>query len=113
MTKKEIAKQISTEMGLTQSVVQQDIQRTLDSIISTLETEGRIELRGFAVFEVVVRKGGNARNPRTREKVVVPDRGKVKFTAAKEMTRRVREAMACKAVDSVNEDCISKFDRLS
>ena len=104
MTKKEIANLISTEMGIPQTVVLEVIQRTFDSIISTLETEGRIELRDFAMFEVVMRKGRNARNPRNGEKVVVPEREKVKFTPGREMTTRVREGMMGKSEDSVSED---------
>ena len=91
MTKKDIVKQISTAIGLPQTVVGQVMQRTFDSIIDALATEGKIELRDFAVIEVVIRKGRNARNPRTGEPVAVPDRRKVKFTPGREIARKVLE----------------------
>ena len=62
MTKKEIANKISTEMGLPQTVVLEVVRRTFESIIATLESEGRIELRDFGVFKVVTRKARTGRN---------------------------------------------------
>ena len=52
MTKKEIVKKISEDIGLTQLKTKDIVQRTLDAIIQTLVSEGRIELRNFGVFEV-------------------------------------------------------------
>ena len=72
MTKKDMAKNIAEEMGLTVAVVKDVIQRVFDGIISVLEQEGQIELRNFGVFEVKKRKPRQARNPRTGEKVFVP-----------------------------------------
>ena len=45
MTKKEIVKKISEDIGLTQLKTKDIVQRTLDAIIQTLVSEGRIELR--------------------------------------------------------------------
>ena len=47
MTKKEIVKKISEDIGLTQLKTKDIVQRTLDAIIQTLVSEGRIELRNF------------------------------------------------------------------
>ena len=47
MTKKEIVKKISEDIGLTQLKTKDIVQRTLDAIIHTLVSEGRIELRNF------------------------------------------------------------------
>ena len=52
MTKKEIVRQISEEIGLTQLRTKDIVQRTFDAIIKTLVADGRIELRNFGVFEV-------------------------------------------------------------
>jgi nucleoid DNA-binding protein len=52
VTKKEIVKRISEDIGLTQLKTKDIVQRTLDAIIDTLVSEGRIELRNFGVFEV-------------------------------------------------------------
>ena len=63
MTKKEIVKKISEDIGLTQLKTKDIVQRTLDAIIQTLVSEGRIELRNFGVFEVKRRAPRKARNP--------------------------------------------------
>ncbi len=97
MTKKDMAKNIAEEMGLTVAVVKDVIQRVFDGIIEVLEHEGRIELRNFGVFEVKKRKPRQARNPRTGEKVFVPERMSIKFKPGMEMTERVEKLATAKA----------------
>ncbi len=91
MTKKEIVKKISDEIGLTQLKTKEIVQRTLDGIIQTLISEGRIELRNFGVFEVKRREPRKARNPRTGAKVSVPAKNVVTFKPGKEMEELVRK----------------------
>ncbi|OJW23578.1 MAG: integration host factor subunit beta [Planctomycetales bacterium 71-10] len=91
MTKKEIVKKISEDIGLTQLKTKDIVQRTLDAIIETLVTEGRIELRNFGVFEVKRRAPRKARNPRTGDKVYVPSKNVVTFKPGKEMEELVRK----------------------
>ncbi len=91
MTKKEIVKTISEEIGLTQLKTKEIVQKTFDTIVDTLVEEHRIELRNFGVFEVKKRAARKARNPRTGEKVFVPEKYVVTFKPGKEMEERVRE----------------------
>jgi integration host factor subunit beta len=91
VTKKEIVKKISEDIGLTQLKTKDIVQRTLDAIIATLVAEGRIELRNFGVFEVKRRAPRKARNPRTGDKVYVPSKNVVTFKPGKEMEELVRK----------------------
>ena len=91
MTKKEIVKTISEEIGLTQLKTKEIVQKTFDAIVETLVEEHRIELRNFGVFEVKKRAARKARNPRTGEKVFVPEKFVVTFKPGKEMEDRVKE----------------------
>lgn len=91
MTKKEIVKTISEEIGLTQLKTKEIVQKTFDAIVDTLVEDHRIELRNFGVFEVKKRAARKARNPRTGEKVSVPEKFVVTFKPGKEMEERVRE----------------------
>jgi nucleoid DNA-binding protein len=91
VTKKEIVKKISEDIGLTQLKTKDIVQRTLDAIIHTLVSEGRIELRNFGVFEVKRRAPRKARNPRTGDKVFVPSKNVVTFKPGKEMEELVRK----------------------
>ena len=91
MTKKEIVKAISEELGLTQLKTKEIVQKTFDAIVETLVTDHRIELRNFGVFEVKKRAARKARNPRTGDKVFVPAKYVVTFKPGKEMEERVRQ----------------------
>jgi nucleoid DNA-binding protein len=90
VTKKEIVKTISEEIGLTQLKTKEIVQKTFDAIVETLVEEKRIELRNFGVFEVKKRAARKARNPRTGDKVYVPEKYVVTFKPGKEMEERVR-----------------------
>ncbi len=91
MTKKEIVRTISEEIGLTQLQTKEIVQKTFDAIVDALVREERIELRNFGVFEVKRRAARKARNPRTGDKVLVPEKFVVTFKPGKEMEERVRE----------------------
>jgi integration host factor subunit beta len=91
VTKKEIVKTISEEIGLTQLKTKEIVQKTFDAIVETLVEEKRIELRNFGVFEVKKRAARKARNPRTGDKVYVAEKYVVTFKPGKEMEARVRE----------------------
>jgi nucleoid DNA-binding protein len=99
VTKKEIVKAISDEIGLTQLKTKEIVQKTFDAIVRTLIEEKRIELRNFGVFEVKKRAARKARNPRTGEKVFVAEKYVVTFKPGKEMEEKVRqlEEQAAKA----------------
>jgi nucleoid DNA-binding protein len=91
VTKKEIVRTISEEIGLTQLKTKEIVQKTFDAIVEALVEEKRIELRNFGVFEVKRRAPRKARNPRTGDKVFVPEKFVVTFKPGKEMEQRVRE----------------------
>lgn len=107
MTKKEIVKTISEECGLTQLKTKEIVQKTFEAIIDTLVTEGRIELRNFGVFEVKRRAPRKARNPRSGERVDVPEKFVVTFKPGKEMEQRVldlQNAEAMKAAEAAQQE---------
>jgi integration host factor subunit beta len=91
VTKKEIVKTISDEIGLTQLRTKEIVQKTFDAIVEALVAERRIELRNFGVFEVKQRAARKARNPRTGAKVFVPEKFVVTFKPGKEMEEKVRQ----------------------
>jgi nucleoid DNA-binding protein len=91
VTKKEIVRRISDRAELTQLKTKEIVQWTFDAIIDTLIQDGRIELRNFGVFEVRRRKARRARNPRTNDRVDVPEKNVVTFQPGKEMEERVRK----------------------
>lgn len=97
MTKKEIVRAISDEIGMTQFKTKEIVQKTFDAIVERLVEDGRIELRNFGVFEVKQRAARRARNPRTGDKVSVPAKYVVTFKPGKEMEERVQQLALEKA----------------
>lgn len=92
MTRKDIIRVISEELGLTQLQISRIVHDLFDAIVNTVVKDGRIELRNFGVFEVRWRKARKARNPRTGEKVMVPKRCTVTFKPGKALEKRVQSA---------------------
>ena len=90
MTKADIVNQITARTGVQQKHVQAVVQLTFDHIVDALVRNGRIELRDFGVFEVRQARSRSARNPRTGERVTVPERRRIRFRAGRSMERRVR-----------------------
>ena len=89
-TKKDIIKQISEKTGLSQVETKQVVQGLFDSIVDILATDGRIELRNFGVFMVRTRAERKARNPRTGEEVIVPQRRIVTFKSGRKMQALIK-----------------------
>ena len=76
---------------MTQLKTKEIVQKTFDAIVRTLVEDSRIELRNFGVFEVKKRAARKARNPRTGDKVSVPEKFVVTFKPGKEMEERVKQ----------------------
>ncbi len=89
MTKKEIVRSISEDLGLTQLKTKEIVQKVFEAILNTLAEEGRVELRNFGIFEVKRRAPRKARNPRTGEDVFVPEKSVVAFKPGQIMQQRV------------------------
>lgn len=90
-TKRDMVERIAEQVGVTGVQARQIVQATLNSMIETLATTGRIELRNFGVFTVKVSAPRKARNPRTGETVMIGERRVVKFKPGKEMAARVND----------------------
>jgi len=89
VTKKEIVRSISEDLGYTQLKTKEIVQKVFDAILDTLVEDGRVELRNFGVFEVKRRRPRRARNPRTGERVFVPEKYVVTFKPGQIMQQRV------------------------
>lgn len=94
VTKKEMIQAIAEELDIDQTLARKIVQRCLDSIVDTIVTCGRLELRNFGVFEVKQRAARKARNPKTNEEVYVPAKRVITFQAGKNVVARLRNASA-------------------
>jgi nucleoid DNA-binding protein len=90
MTKKKIVQSVSTDLDIDTGQAQRGVQAVLDTVLESLAAEGRIELRNFGVFEVQRRAARRARNPRTGERVDMPETHRVTFKAGRVMQERIQ-----------------------
>ncbi len=63
VTKKEIVKQISEKLGMTQLKTKEIVQQTFDAIVDTLLVEKRIELRNFRGIRSQAAQGARRGTP--------------------------------------------------
>ena len=68
-----VKKLLSKNPHLIQKDVENITSLVFERINSTLENDGRVEIRGFGSLSVRKRKSKNGRNPRTGESVFVQE----------------------------------------
>ena len=61
----------------------------LNEIKNTLKRGERVELRGFGIFHSNTQKASIRRNPRTGEKVNVPEKKTIHFKMAKDLFKKL------------------------
>lgn len=94
VTKKDLIDRISHQYKLPRGDVRTTVQAFLDHIIEELGKGNRLEFRDFGVFEVRIRAARNAQNPKTLERVRVPERRSVKYKPG----RVLREMMEAQSI---------------
>jgi nucleoid DNA-binding protein len=91
MTKQEIVNNVSKSSGLSKIETETIMNGIMDTIISSLAGNERVELRGFGTFGIKHRMPKKARNPGTGEPVYLPERYVPTFKPSKLMRNRVNE----------------------
>lgn len=89
VTKKELVDRIADRGKFERAVVKQIIQKCLDNMVTELGRGNRLELRDFGVFECKDRAARMAQNPKTLQRVPVPQTRTVKF----KLGRLLKQAM--------------------
>ena len=102
VTKKELALLISQSIGCKKILASQMVDRLFAAMRDSLIEGGRIEIRGFGVFQVKdTRPKPAARNPRTGEIIHVPARRKTHFKPGQLLKEGLHQPS--EAVDSPEE----------
>ncbi len=105
VTKRELVQRIAEKTGVQQISAKDVIQRFLDEIISELAKGNRLEFRDFGVFEPKSKAHRVARNPRTGDKVEVPQKTTVKFKVGRLMKKKIqKEDVTAEDLDDDDED---------
>ncbi len=74
MTKADLVKTISQETGIIRKDVAIVVDTFLDAVKDSMKEGHHIEIRGFGTFKLKIRKPRIGRNPKTADKVPVPER---------------------------------------
>ena len=85
MTKAELVEEVANSSDHTKKDAEVIVQTVLDSIVESLKTGQKIELRGFGSFRVRNRSSRQGRNPKTGSTVKVPAKKVPYFKPGKEL----------------------------
>ena len=91
MTKQNIVDIVSEATGLTKVETEAVMNGVMKTIIESLASNDRVELRGFGTFGVKHRMPKKARNPGTGDAIYLPERFVPTFKPSKIMRSRVNE----------------------
>jgi integration host factor subunit beta len=89
MVKSELIELLAAKADVTSAQAEDVVNMFFDTILESLTTEGRVEIRGFGAF--TVRKYGayDGRNPKTGEKIEVPEKKLPFWKTGLELRQRV------------------------
>ncbi len=85
MTKADLIDEVSKVTELSRKDSEVIVETLFDSIIKALKTGDKLEVRGFGSFRIRERKARQGRNPKTGEKVSVPEKKVPYFKPSKEL----------------------------
>jgi len=83
MTKADLVDQVATAVQLPKHQTEAVITQFLEAIMAALQTEQRVDLRGFGSFRLRQRQARTGRNPRTGDPVSIPAKQVPTFTPGK------------------------------
>jgi nucleoid DNA-binding protein len=81
------ARAVAAQTGLSEEQALACVWAFLDEVVDTLVQEGRTQIDHFGVFELKTRAARKGRNPRTGERVEVPEKVSVSFRPAQALRR--------------------------
>jgi integration host factor subunit beta len=85
MTKADLVEEVTRVTELPRKESEAVVETIFESIISALQGDDKIEIRGFGSFRTRQRRGRTGRNPKTGAKVEVPPKKIPFFKPSKEL----------------------------
>src|SRR5579859_7761844 len=97
MTKADLIEEVSKMVELTRKDSEVVVDTIFDSIVHSLRSGDKIEIRGFGSFRTRQRKSRVGRNPKTGDRVDVPAKKIPFFKPSKELKDLVNQAESNRA----------------
>ena len=91
VNRSDIINSVSKANNLNYSDIEFSIKKLIDFMSSNLYRGERIEIRGFGTFCLHTHSSRIARNPKTGEKVAVPEKKVVVWKMSKEMFKKIND----------------------
>jgi integration host factor subunit beta len=104
MTKAELVDEVARVVQLTKKQAETIVNIVFDSIVDSLRSGQKIELRGFGSFRLRSRKSRTGRNPKTGEKVDVPSKKIPYFKPGKELKELINKTLGDIVLDPADDD---------
>jgi len=92
MTKADLVEEVVRVSGLSKKQAEIIVNTVFASIVEALESDDKIELRGFGSFRVRRRRSRQGRNPKTGDQVAVPEKRIPYFKPGKELKDLINRA---------------------
>ena len=89
MTKQQLIEKVAAKTQLSKGQVEMTLDSVLEQIVEALQTNERVDLRGFGSFAVKDRKERQGRNPRTGETITIAAKRDAVFKPSKELTENL------------------------
>lgn len=93
MTKAELVKEVAQAADLSKKHSEVIVNMVFQSIITALQQDEKVELRGFGSFRIRQRRSRQGRNPKTGDKVQVPPKKIPYFKPGKELKQFINDAV--------------------
>src|SRR5947209_4458894 len=90
MTKADLVDQVAAAVQMPKHQTEEVITRFLEAIMAAVQTEQRVDLRGFGSFRLRQRQARTGRNPRTGDTVQIPAKQVPTFTLGKAFQEQVQ-----------------------
>tara|TARA_B100000959_G_C14473541_1_gene416141 strand:- start:109 stop:411 length:303 start_codon:yes stop_codon:yes gene_type:complete len=94
MLRSEIISELSKKIHkkLKKSEIEKVLKIILNTIVEEVQNNKSTEFRNFGTFSLKkIREKTNARNPRTNEKIYVPEKISIKFKMAKDLKNKINQ----------------------
>ena len=102
MTKAELVEEVTRVTELPRKESEAVVESIFDAIIGALQSDDKIEIRGFGSFRTRQRRGRTGRNPKTGAKVDVPAKKIPFFKPSKELRDYVNNPRAAAAASGAS-----------
>ena len=104
MTKAVVAGKVASKTGMSHKDTMDAVEIFLESIKEALKQEKKVSLVGFGTFYVKRKNARNGRNPRTGEKIFIPEKLVATFKPGKAFRELVNGGVADDEPDDPETD---------